>query len=98
MAIKDYWVYQKRDTPTPWALYIVKEYDKRYQPETVTLDFTLYHEDIPTQTHSKSFIGIHESTLSGYVERLVTEMTEYVSITNEDHEQLRKSIEDILLR
>ena len=97
MAIKDYWVYQKRDVPTPWALYIVKEYDKRYHPEMTTLDFTIYHEDIPTQTHSKSFINIHEPTVSGYVERFVTEMIEYVQITSEDYEQLKRSIEDILL-
>ena len=97
MAIKDYWVYQKRNVPVPWALYIVKEYDRRYHPETVTLDFTLYHDDIPTQTKSKSFINIHENTLSGYVERFVTEMIEFVEISSEDYEQLKRSIEDILL-
>ena len=24
MAVKDYWVYQKREVQVPWALYIVK--------------------------------------------------------------------------
>ena len=44
--IKDYWIYQEREVTTPWAIYIVKEYDPRH-PETASLDYVLYHEDIP---------------------------------------------------
>ena len=97
MAIRDYWVYQKRDVPVPWALYVVKEFDKRYHPESITLDWTLYHEDIPTATRSKSIVGVHRDTVSGYVEALAEFMQEYVSVTDDDKEQLRRSIEDILL-
>lgn len=96
MAIKGYWVYQKRDVTTPWALYVVKEYDKRKPAET-TLDFTLYHEDIPNQVHCKSFIGLHYDTVSGYVDAILCEFAEYAVIDAQDKEQLMRSVEDILL-
>lgn len=42
MAIKDYWVYQERQSDYPWALYIVKEYDKRISDKASCLDITYY--------------------------------------------------------
>ena len=95
MAIRDYWVYQKRDTPVPWALYIVKEYDKR-KPALTTIDWTLYHEDIPTQTHSKSFVGLHYDTIPGYADAITAEMVEYVSVTSQDRAQIENALYDIL--
>ena len=96
MAIKDYWIYQKRNVPTPWALYVVKEYDKR-KPGMTTLDFTLYHEDVPNQLHAKSFIGLHYDSTGGYVNAVLAEIAEYTTINAQDKDQLYKSIEDILL-
>lgn len=96
MAIKDFWVYQKRNTPTPWALYIVKEYDKRIGSAATCLDFTLYSEDIDTPTHSTTHVGIHCSNVSGYVKTFIEFMSEHVYINDEDMEQLRQSIENIL--
>lgn len=95
MAIRDYWVYQKRDTPIPWALYIVKIYDRRKPAETM-IDWTLYHEDIPTQTHSKTFSGLHYDTISGYADAITAEMVEYVSVTSQDHAQIENALYDIL--
>lgn len=93
--IKDYWVYQKRNVQTPWALYIVKEYDRR-KPEATTLDFSLYHEDIPTATHSHSVLDVHANTLAGFVVQIVEAISLYVDITDEDVEQLEQAIADIL--
>lgn len=96
MAIKDYWLYQKRDVPCPWAIYFVKEYDKR-KPAVTTIDWTLYHEDIPTPTHSKSFIGLHYDNVRGYVDAITAEMAEYASITSQDDAQIERELERILL-
>jgi hypothetical protein len=94
--VKDYWVYQKRQSDTvQWALYIVKEFTK-YKPETVILDFTVYSEDIPTPTNSKSFIGLHYGTARGYTDAITAEMSEYTGITNEDYEQIEIAITRIL--
>ena len=96
MAIRDYWMYQKRDTPVPWAIYFVKEYDRRKPAETI-LDWTFYHEDIPTQTHSKSFVGLHYDTISGYVDAITAEMAEYVSITSQHYDQIERELYLILV-
>lgn len=96
MAIRDYWLYQKRDTPVPWAIYFVKEYDRRKPAETM-LDWTFYHEDIPTPTHSKSFVGLHYDTVSGYVDAITAEMAEYVSVTSQDYEQIERELYRILV-
>ena len=96
MAIRDYWVYQKRNVPVPWAIYFVKEYDRR-KPEATMLDWTLYHEDIPTQTHSKTFSGLRFNTVSAYVDAITTEMVEFVEVTEQDYTQLLRDVERILL-
>lgn len=94
MAIKDYWLYQKRNVSTPWAIYFVKEYDKRYNMP-VTLDWTFYHENIPNQMHSKSFIGLHYSTAKGYADAITAEMAEYVEIEASDYDQVLQEVERI---
>ena len=95
MTVKDYWLYQKRDVPVPWALYIVKEYDRR-KPEKTMIDWTLYHEDIPTQTHSKTFSGLRFGTIQGYVDAIAAEMADYVSVTPQDVDQIAREMERIL--
>lgn len=95
MAVKDYWVYQKRDTPTPWALYVVKEYDRR-KPDATTLDYTLYSEEIDTPTYSKSYVGVHETSIEGYVLHIAGKLSEFSHVEEADLQQLRMSIEDIL--
>ena len=95
MAVKDYWVYQKRDTLRPWALYVVKEYDRR-KPESTMIDWTLYHEDIPTQTHSKTFSGLRYPTVRAYVDAIAAEMAEYVPVEAQDYKQLEQALSDIL--
>lgn len=93
--IKDYWVYQKRNVSTPWALYVVKEFDRR-KPDATTLDFTLYHEDIPTATHSHSVVGIQSENVGGYVTQILDVIANYAGVADEDELQLLQSIENIL--
>lgn len=95
MAIKDYWVYQKRDCATPWALYIVKEYDKR-KPDATSLDLTIYSEDIDEPTHSKSFVNIKHERVSGYVDDIVEKLSNFCHVYAQDYQQLQYAIEDIL--
>ena len=97
MAIKDYWIYQRRYTETPWAIYVVKEYDKR-KPDATSLDITLYSEDIPLDTHSRSFIDIKHSRIDDYVHDIALKLGEFANVTLEDRQQLRDELEDILLR
>ena len=95
--IKDYWVYQKRQSETAqWALYIVKEFEPR-KPETVVLDVTVYSEDIGTPTSSKSFVDWHFDTVGGYVEEIVKELREFCRVTRDDRKQLETSITRILM-
>ena len=94
--VKDYWVYQKRQSDTAqWALYIVKEFTKS-KPETIILDFTIYSEDIPTPTNSKAFVGLHYDTARGYTDAITAEMNEFTGITAEDYEQIEIAITRIL--
>lgn len=93
--IKDYWVYQKRNVTTPWALYVVKEYDRR-KPKATSFDFTLYHEDIDNATHSHSVVGIYANTLAGFVVQFAEVISKHVEFTDEDAEQLEQAIADIL--
>lgn len=96
MAIRDYWVYQGRgDVVSPWALYIVKKYDRRTL-DSVILDYTLYSENIGNQTHSLSFVGLHYDTLTGYVDDIAANISEYSTVTDQDIKQLELSILNIL--
>lgn len=94
--IHSYWIYQKRQSDTAqWAMNILKEFTK-YKPDTVLLDFTLYSEDIPTPTNTKSYIGLHYDTARGYTDMITAEMSEYTGITHEDYEQIEIAITCIL--
>ena len=96
MAIKDYWIYQERQSETTqWAIYCVKEFS-RGKPEAVVLDFTIYSDDIPTATNSKSFVGWHYPTVRGYVDALICELMEFCSVNAQDKEQLDIAITRIL--
>ena len=97
MAIKDYWVYQKRDTEKPWALLIVKEYDKRVGNDATCLDYTLYHEDIPNSLHAVSEVCVHYETVGGYVNHLVSAIAEWSNVEHADSMQLEKEITKILV-
>ena len=94
--IRDYWIYQERQNEThQWAIYVVKEFC-RGKPESTVFDFTLYSEDIDTKTNSKSYVGWHYPTASGYVDALICEMMEFTGIDNRDKQQLEKEIARIL--
>lgn len=95
MAIKDYWVYQDRQSEQQWALYIVKEYDKR-KPDATCLDVTLYCESIENATHSVSIIGLHYDYLAGYVDEFISMIAEYANVDNQDKKQLEREILRIL--
>lgn len=95
MAIKQTWLYQKRNVQKPWAIFFVKEYSRR--THETTIDWTLYHDDIPSSAHSKTFVGLHFDTVGGYVNAIITEMLDYVEIEASDITQIRREIERILL-
>ena len=96
MAIRDYWVYQRRQSDTAqWALYIVKEYEPG-KPDATCLDVTIYSEDYDNETNSKSFIGWKSKTVSGYVNNIVEELVNITMVTNDDYKQLEESITSIL--
>lgn len=97
MAIKDYWVYQKRDTPKPWAIYIVKEYDKRAGSRATCLDNTYYHEDIENSLHAISEICVHYDTLQEYVNHFANVLAKYSYVTLEDERQLERELANILI-
>lgn len=96
MAIRDYWIYQKRDVPYPWALYIVKEYDRMAGKRATVLDFTFYHEAIPNATHSTSKIGLHHEMAIDYVNDILAVITDFTNVANEDVNQLTREISNIL--
>lgn len=93
--IRDYWIYQNRQSDAQWAIYVVKEF-QRGKPECTCLDLTIYSEDIDTPTHSKSYVGWHYTTVSGYVNSILIELLEFCEVTKEDREQLEKEILRIL--
>lgn len=93
--IKDYWIYQEREVTTPWAIYVVKEYNPRY-PETASLDYVLYHEDIPNDSHSESYVDIWYEGVRGYVNEIVSAIAAYSTVNFDDKMQLAKAITEIL--
>lgn len=97
MAIKDYWVYQKRDTPKPWALYIVKEYDKRAGSRATCLDITYYHEDIQNNLHAVSEVCVHYWDLQGYVKHVIDKLAEYAYVKMDDERQIERELANILI-
>lgn len=97
MAIRDYWIYQQRDVRNPWALYVVKEYDRR-KPDATCIDYTLYHEDIENPTHSISKIGLHFNLISDYVNDVISCITDNTeqSVHHDDFRQLDMELYRIL--
>ena len=96
MAIRDYWIYQKRAAPTPWAIYVVKEYDLRDYTNSIVLDYTFYYEGIPNDDHSLSFVGLHYENVKGYADAIASVVIEYAELTHDDYEQLQSEIYNII--
>lgn len=96
MAIRDYWIYQDRNVTKPWALYVVKQYDKRH-PETTTLDYTLYHENIEEPTNAFSRVGVFYSYVGDYVNTIVIDILSFgIEFENPDYAQLEREVTRIL--
>lgn len=93
---REYWLYQKRDVVVPWALYIVKTYDKRLKKTTI--DWTVYHEDLPTKTHSKSFYGLQYTNPIDYADAISYELANFFEIEVQDYTQIRREMERILFQ
>lgn len=88
--IRDYWIYQERPCTRPWAIYIVREFERG--ETNATLDYTLYSEDIANSTHSKSKVNVRYETLNGYVNDIVTELLEFSEVDSSDIKQLEKEL------
>ena len=96
MAIRDYWIYQERASENPWALHVVKEYDKRH-PQATCLDYTLYSELIEEPTNAFSCVGVHYDYVMGYVDAIITDLVSFgVEVTNPDYVQLEREVTRIL--
>lgn len=94
--IKDYWIFQESATEKQWALYVVKEYDRRIGKSADVIDYTLYHEDIPNATHADSVIGIHFEDVADYVKAIAKHIQEYSIISDADQKQLTREFSKIL--
>ena len=97
--IKDYWIYQKRNVPVPWALYIVKEHERgKRKVGDVEFDMTVYHDGIDNDLHAKSYVGIKASRVS----ELANAITDFIGeatgeeIYNSDVAQVTEALLDIL--
>lgn len=95
--IRDYWVYQKRNVATPWAIYVVKEYDPRNKCDDQILDCTFYHEDIDNPIHAISCINWFYDCVGGYVAAARSVIEMFTEFTDEDNAQLEKAFFDILI-
>lgn len=94
--IRDYWIYQKRQSGTAqWAIYVVKEF---YQdlPHRTCLDLTIYSEDIANETDSVSFIGWRFEKARGYAKAIADILEEFTEVTACDVEQIETEISRIL--
>ena len=94
MAIRDYWIYQKRQNPdSQWAIYVVKEYGTE---EGIVLDVTFYSDAIDNKTHTKSFVGWKSDTLRGFLNMFLTELMEFSEVDSDDMDQLDRELLRIL--
>ena len=94
--IRDYWVYQQRDTDKPWALYVVKEFEKgNILISDITFDVTLYQDDIPNATQSHSVVGITGSNVDDVVSQIGSVILEHTEFTDYDRAQVKNAIIDI---
>lgn len=97
MAIKDYWVYQERLCDYPWALYIVKEYDKRISDKASCLDIAYYCELINDKRDNNfSEICVYYETIDEYVAHIAERLGEYVELKESDIRQLQAEISNII--
>lgn len=96
MAIRDRWIFQERETETPWAFYVVRELNHVAGEKRTYIDFTFYSEDIENATHSESRIGLHYESLSGYVDEMLSVIAEYEDLASEDREQLYREMADLI--
>lgn len=97
MAIRDYWIYQKRNVQKPWAIYFCKVYTKGKREDTF-FDWTIYHDDIRNQTNTKSGIDLHCDTISEFVDFIAGEIARYAQVTEADKTQLYDAFLDMLYK
>ena len=94
--IADRWIYQKRNVKVPWAFYLVKEYDNRNYSQSLVLDYTFYHENVNTDDHAVSRIGIRCESIEEYTNELLAEVINWVGIDHEDFKQIYEELEDFI--
>lgn len=97
VAIRDYWVFQERQVATPWALYIVKEYETPQTFDNTCLDVTIYHEDIDNDEHALSFVCWRFDTISGYTDEIQWHLSKYTLFNADDYKQVDRAIFQIFM-
>lgn len=85
---RDFWIYQKRECAKPWSMYVYKY--------NGMLAITIYHEDIGTDEHAKSYLDIYFPSVDQYVDFLTVELLEFTEVWAQDRAQLFDSISQIL--
>lgn len=95
--IRDYWIFQQRETSVPWALYVVKEYSNPQRFETTCLDVCIYSEDIPNNEHSLTFVCWQFDSIDGYIDELEKHISTFSDFVQEDRLQLETAIFKILV-
>lgn len=95
MAIKDYWIYQRRNVAQPWAIYFCKVYTKGKREDTF-FDWTIFHDAIKNDTNSKSGINLHCDNVSQYVDAIAQEIAAITPVTASDKNQLYEAFIDML--
>ena len=95
--IRDYWIYQNRgDVINPWALYIVKEYEKSTMLfSELSFDVTLYHENVPNDMNAHSVLGItghNADMVTSEIEKIVSQ---YCDFNESDRRQVKNALLDI---
>lgn len=82
--IKDKWIYQDRDVETPWAVYVVKEFEKPATLDNSRLDVTIYSENIENSDNMAAFVNWHFDSVAGYVNRLKEELEKHGEFNTDD--------------
>lgn len=95
--IRDYWVYQQNvDEGSPWALYIVKEYEKNTMLfSELSFDVTFYHDSIPNDMKSHSVLGITGHNADMVTAEIEKVISQHVKFNDLDRRQVKNALLDI---
>lgn len=93
---KHYWIYQQRQSESEqWAIHVVKNYQKGIRG-FVSIDITIFSEDIQNSANSITLEGLKFQNPSSYVSAVASEITDFSSVTAMDRSQLEAEFSQII--